>query len=105
MPHGPLQRLRSRAVPHREIHADLRDVDSTHSPAHGELPRIEHRRSRSPSRTDRRLAPQQGIIRLRRPTLLGQLRVVGVFDGIGIDCFHIRMIPFIQQLTQQRVKQ
>ena len=105
MTHGPLQRFRPRAVPHREIHADLRDVDSTHGPAHGELPRIEHGRSRSPSRTDRRLAPQQGIIRLRRPTLLGQLRIVGARNSGGVHRLHIRVILFTYQFTHKRVEQ
>ena len=96
MPHGPLQRLRSRAVLHRQIHADLRDIDGAHSPAHRELLRIEQGRGRSPSRTDRRLTPQHGVIHLRRPPLGRQLRIVGVRNGGGIHRLHIRVISLTQ---------
>lgn len=105
MPHGPLQRLRSRAVLHRQIHADLRDIDGAHSPAHRELLRIEQGRGRSPSRTDRRLTPQQGVIRLRRPTLLGQIRIVSVRNSGGVHRLHIRVILFTYQFTHKRVEQ
>ena len=105
MPHGPFQRFRPRAVPHREIHADFWDVNIAHGPAHGELLRIEHGRGRSPSRTDCRLASQHGVIHLRRPPLVGQLCVIGTRNCRSIDRLHIRMIPFTHQLTQQRIEQ
>ena len=66
---------------------------------------IVHGRGRSPSRTDCRLAPQQGIIRLRRPTLLGQLRIVSVRNSGGIHRLHIRVILFTYQFTHKRVEQ
>ena len=103
MPHGPLQRLRSRAVPHREIHADLRDVDSTHGPAHRELLRISQG-GRAPPHTDRRLAPSKRRYTPPPPVAERPAPHHRRLQWQQHRRLHIRVIPFIQQFTHQRVE-
>ena len=103
MTHGTLQRVRIRAVLHWQIYADLGNIDVAHDTAHGKLLGIGQGRGRSPS-LGNGCAGQHGVVLLRGFPLGSQLDVIGVRDSCGVGGFYVRMIPFAQKFSRQRIK-
>ena len=104
MTHGTLQRVRVRAVLHRQIYVDFRDVHIGHDAAHRELLGVGQGRGGCPSLSDS-CAGQHGVVLLCGFTLGGQLGIVSVFDGGGVGGFYIGVVLFIQEFSHQWVKQ
>ena len=89
---------------HGQIYVDLGNVHIRHDTAHRKLFGIRQGRGRCPSLCDGRCAGQHGVILLRRLPLGGQFGIIGVRDGGGVGGFYVRMIPFAQKFSHQRVK-
>ena len=98
------QRVRVRAVLHRQIYVDFGDVYIGHGAAHRELLGIGQGRGGCPSLCNG-CTGQHGVVLLCGFTLGSQLGVVGICNGLGVGGFHIRMILFTQKFSHQRVKQ
>ena len=89
MTHGTLQRVRVRAVLHRQIYADLGDVHIGHDTTHRELFGIGQGRGGSPSLCDGRLAGQHSVVLLCGLPLGSQFGIIGVFNSGGVDGFYV----------------
>ena len=104
MAYGTLQRVRVRAVLHRQIYADLGNVHIGHDTTHRELFGIGQGRSGSPSLCDGRLAGQHSVVLLRGLPLGSQFGIIGVFNSGGVDCFYVRVVFLTQKFSHQRIK-
>ena len=104
MTHGTLQRVRVRAVLHRQIYADLGDVNVAHDTAHGELLGIGQGRGGCLSLCNG-CAGQHSIVPLCGFTLGSQLGSVGALDGGGIGGFYVGVIFVVDVYADQRIGQ
>ena len=104
MAHRTLQRVRVRAVLHRQICTDFGNVHIGHDAAHRELLGIRQGRGGCPSLSDS-YAGQHGVILLCRFTLGGQLCIVSIFDSCSVVSFHIGMTLVIDNYAGPWIEQ